>query len=236
MNYRVCLGGIAAAAVAVSTGTAFAGSPIYTTGPADGLRGWLSNTPPVGSASFAADDFVLPGGNGFDYLVTAFTGEMYATVPNVPPDFQAILYADNGGSPGNILGTFDATMVVDSGQAGPATLPASRRFELTADVQGFLALSPNTRYWLSWHSSGAVQGTSAAYFATAGNGVVQGEEGRFISPGSGVPNWTPLSDRPGGAASDLAFSVIGSQFVPSPGVGMILASAGLVGVARRRRA
>lgn len=235
MKHRICPGGFAALAVTLTSTTALAGSPIYTTGPADGLRGWLSTTQPSGSAAFSADDFVLPTGNGQDYLVTAFSGEMFLTVPTPPPDIQAILYADNGGSPGGMMGAFDATVVIDSGVAGPATLPATRRYEVTADGLG-LFLSPNTRYWLSWHASGAAQGTSAGYFATAGNGVVQGEEGHFIGPAFGANNWTPLSDRPGGAASDLAFSVFGSQFVPTPGAALLLGSAGLLAGVRRRRA
>lgn len=166
------------------------------------------------------------------FFVNFITFEMIVTINDLPVGYAVDFYSDREGQargPDVFLGTLDRVeMLIDRGPwNGNADL---HLFEVTIRGSGFHL--PENTYWLSAYAIG--NGAGRAWWGTAGDGVVNGSEGYFISDHFGVPQWTPISQS--GILNfptDFAF-VIDATF-PTPGALPLLA-AGLLGASRRRRA
>jgi hypothetical protein len=177
---------------------------VWTTGPWDGRDGRASDrpSPAVRPETRAADDLVLPAGNSQPYTLTGLTADLLAV--HYATAFVE-LYADTGAGPGGsplaimtqvsqetlasgVFGLYDHLRV----QFGPASAPL-----------------PPGRYWVSavMDVSGGPPADGYAFFCTAGNGVVQGEDGwdRVDSQ-----PWQP-SSLSLGFATDYAFTVFAEQ-------------------------
>jgi hypothetical protein len=181
-----------------------ASAQLWNTGPWDGRDGRASDrpTPAVRPETRAADDVLLPPGNGQPYTITGLSADLLAVHYSTA---FAEIYADTGNGPGGapvalmaqvssqtiasgVFGLYDHVRV----QFGPAS-----------------AALPPGRYWVSavMDVTGGAPADGYAFFCTAGNGTVQGQQG-WDRVGS-LP-WQPSAVGLG-FATDYAFSLSGQQ-------------------------
>lgn len=185
-----------------------ASAQLWSTGPWDGQDGRASDrcTPAVRPETRAADDMVLPAGNGMSYTITALSGRALA---RQYAGAFAEIYSDAVGVPGAVpVATLPATsvQVLQTGVFGQYDL-----VNVTVNTTG-LTLTPG-RWWVSIVcdvSGQAAPNDGYGFFGTAGGGVVQGLQG-YYRVGSGA--WTPVAQAIG-FPSDLSFSVSGQQNAP----------------------
>lgn len=183
---------------------------LWSNGPADREHGVTSIDPPnVGDfTSRTADDFRLSRSCP-QYTVTEIRVTM--VTDSTPPDAYIELYDHSGnGGPVNAPAfvSYPSTSNVDLGW----NIAGYQAYEYTIPTPG-LSLSPGY-YWLAAVGIPDGSGSDNAYFATAGRGVLQLDQGYFLSAYFGYPTWTPLIDSIG-FASDFAFDIDGYCFTYS---------------------
>lgn len=188
------------------TDTTTAGT-LWSNGPADQVNGVTSIDPPnVGDfTSRTADDFQLPSSCP-SYTVSEIRVTMLTD--SASPDAYIELYDHSGnGGPVNAPAfvSYPSTSKVDLGW----DINGFQAYEYTIPTPG-LSLSPGY-YWLAAVGIPDGFGLDNAFFATAGNGVIQLDQGYFLSTEFGYPTWTPLIDFLG-FASDFAFDIDGYCF------------------------
>jgi hypothetical protein len=191
-----------AALLLLSATTLGARAQLWDTGPWDGVDGRSSDVTLDQSrvSTRAADDVLLPAGNGRVYQLRSLHGRMLAR--NYVSAFAEI-YADAGGHPADqpvatlaqsssevlgrgIFGQFD---LVDFGFDAPVTLAPGRYW---VAVVGTVSGPPNDGY---------------AYFGTAGNGIIRGLPAFFrVDAGPWLPAEQAL-----GFPSDFSFTLTGRQ-------------------------
>ena len=181
---------------------------LWNTGPWDTRDGRPSDrtTPTSRPETRAADDLVLPIGNGSGYDITGLSGRALAR--NYSGVFAEV-YADTGGVPAGTpsftLGS-SGIQVLQSGVFGQYDL-----LNVTLDTTGLVLTSG--RWWVSLVcdvSGAAPPNDGYGFFCTAGNGVVQGNQGYYRVDGGA---WTP-SVTAFGYQTDFSFTVIGAQRTP----------------------
>lgn len=202
MRTMVTLGCLSAAATAAQ-------AQFWSTGPWDGQDGRASDrcTPAVRPETRAADDFVLPAGNGQNYTITALSGRALARVYT---GVFAEVYADAGGVPAS---TPTATLassgitVVQTGVFGQYDLVN------VAFAPAGLSLAPG-RWWVSIVcevSGDPPPNDGYGFFATGGGGTVQGLQGHYRV---GTAPWLPITQSIG-FPSDFSFTIQGQQAAPA---------------------
>jgi hypothetical protein len=174
---------------------------LWANGSYDDINGLASELNTAVSDARTADDFELDPACPL-YDIT----QIRATHMNssVPPNAQVELYADSGGNgPGALIGTYAMT---SSALLGYSQF-GWEMIEYTYNTPG-LQLPPG-HYWLS--SIGLGDGTfgDRSFFATSGNGMVQLQEGYFLSQYFGITTWTP-GTTVYGYTSDYAFDIDGA--------------------------
>lgn len=183
---------------------------LWNTGAFDGVDGRPSDHPslPVRPDTRAADDFLLPAGNGRNYSITSVHARVLAK--NYTSTFAEI-YADQAGQP---IGAPIATLtqqsltVLQSGVFGQYNL-LDAAFAPTT-----LALPPG-RYWLAVAvnvSGAAAPNDGYGFFATAGHGTILGLQAMYRT---GTGPWTAVSVAFGNP-SDFSFRIDGQQAQPPP--------------------
>jgi hypothetical protein len=174
---------------------------LWANGSYDDINGLASELNTAVSDARTADDFELATGCAL-YDITQIRATHMTS--SSPYNAQVELYADSGGNgPGALIATFPMSSAAFLGYSQYGW----DMVEYTYNTPG-LQLAPG-HYWLS--SIGLGDGTyyDRSFFATAGNGVVQLQEGYFLSNSFGFVNWTP-GTTVYGYYSDYAFDVDGS--------------------------
>jgi len=182
-----------------------AAAQLWNTGAWDGNDGRSSDkaSPAVRPQTRAADDFVLPAGNGQNYTITGIKGRALAKLYT---GGFAEIYADSGGVPANSPAytlAQSGVQVLQTGVFGQYDL-----LEFTFNTAG-VGLAPG-RYWVSivCNVSGQVSPNDGyGFFATGGNKVIQGIQGHYRVQGGA---WNP-STMAFGYATDFSFRVDGTQ-------------------------
>ncbi len=206
------------------------GAVLWDTGGWDGIGGLSSSDQllffPVDQA---ADDFVLPLGFGGNYEIQAVHGRV---ISNIQPNrFSVSIFDDSGlGTPGSLITTLSGAPGV---MIGSTVINNQSLFVYDVSATGLpVSLAPNARYWVRWYGS-QTSVLERTYFASAGNGAVQGLESHYWPYGG--PGWVPSSDPSAfGSPTDLSFTIEGVQ-VPGPAGVALIGGAMLAGASRRRR-
>jgi hypothetical protein len=177
---------------------------LWSNGPADQVNGLTSMDPPniANFTARTADDFQLASGCPL-YAVSEIRVTMQTS--SVPPDAYIELYNDSGvGGPVNAppFASYPSTSNVDLGW----NIGGHQAYEFTIPTPG-LSLSPGN-FWLAAVGIPDGSGSDQAFFATAGNGVTQLDQGYFLSAYFGFPTWSPTSTVMG-SATDFAFDIDG---------------------------
>ncbi len=207
MNYRFKLiSGVGCCVL----GAPLAHAQLWDTGTWDQIDGRASDrsTPSVRPETRAADDFVLPDGNGLAYAITGISGRILALHYT---GFFAEVFADDNGVPAAAPSYTlqpSGTQVLQSGVFGVYDL-----VNVAIDTTG-LTLTPG-RWWVSIVGNVSGEAPPAdgyGFFATGGNMVVQGNQG-YYRVASGP--WT-ASQVAFGFPTDFSFTVLGAQLPPPP--------------------
>jgi hypothetical protein len=153
-----------------------------------------------GALVSSADDFIVPGGSSWTVdRITAF-----GVANNNPALTEAsvVIYADNGGVPGDI--------VYFSGAIAPTSDPNDTNLALT--LPETIDLTSGT-YWLSVFANLNFSPDATQWFWSTQERVI-GNENVFNDPadlfGTGATSWTPLSSAFGQAPSDCVFQIFGT--------------------------
>jgi hypothetical protein len=174
---------------------------LWANGSWDDINGLASELNTVITDARTADDFELAPGPAL-YDITQIRATNMSS--SNPPNAQVEVYTDSGGNgPATLIGTYAMTSWALLGYSQYGW----QMIEYTYNTAG-LQLPPG-HYWLS--SIGLGDGTfgDRSFFATSGNGVVQLQEGYFLSNYFGFTTWTP-SSTVYGYSSDYAFDIDGA--------------------------
>jgi hypothetical protein len=178
---------------------------LWNTGAWDGRDGRSSDRASLNARpeTRAADDVVLATGNGLPYTISGLSGRALAL------RYQGVfaeIFADASGVPAATPSYTLAPMnvqVVQTGVFGQYDL-----LNATFDTSG-LNLAPG-RWWVSVVCNVSGQpppNDGYGFFATGGNGVVQGSQGYYRV---GTAAWAPITNV-FGYASDFSFTLLGVQ-------------------------
>ncbi len=181
-----------------------AGNVWWDNGAADGLGALQSQT--LGSfTARVADDYILSSGRW--HMVTGFKVCMFVSLDVTTPNVSLEIYNDCNGKPGALATTLLSTNV--QLLASNAPFQGFGLYEVTFNTSSFDLADLNgcSRIWLSPFGTG----TGTYFWASAGNGHVQGVQGQFKAAPYGYPSWTDvqLIDCCFTSCSDFCFKVIG---------------------------
>ena len=181
-----------------------AGNVWWDNGAPDGLGALQSQT--LGTFnSRVADDYVLSSGRW--HMVTGFKVCMFVSLDVATPTAALEIYTDCNGKPGTIVKTLtDPTYELI---ATNSPFQGFGLYEFTFRTGQFDLADANgaSRIWLAPYGTG----TGTYFWASAGNGHVQGVQGQFLAPAFGYPVWTDVAKIVCcfTSCSDFCFKVIG---------------------------
>jgi hypothetical protein len=155
-----------------------------------------------GSQNFQFEDIV----NMISYTVVIYASDEFGE-----PDTANILYQSTNG-----LGSAD----LDAVATGASLLNGGIEYAYTLNLEGPLALTAGTQYWISVGATLALPGGDAWVWSGSSTGDLVNASDFFN--GSGYTVFDPTFN-------DLAFEII-----PTPGSTALLALAGLTAIRRRR--
>jgi hypothetical protein len=153
----------------------------------------------------AADDFLLPLGDGSAYGVTgiSFQGGFTSTPPSGPgtTDFNVLFYADSGSGTAPVGGPLDPTasaIAVRTVFSAVGVNVGIETWDWTLDWgSNAVNLMPNTQYWVAVQWVGVFPPQFAWSAEAVGNAVAG-------YPLINVPYWTPVS-------AEMDFQLYGLQ-------------------------
>lgn len=188
--------------------------------------GWQPGSSGPGRAVRAADDFIVPLGNGQNYQIQRVTARVVSLLGTDPTAYVMELYADANGSPGTLLLQRSAYLVDGFG------FDNYRRPILRPAFAGGFDLAPGQRYWIS--VAGYDTRERSMLFGSYNYGAAQTIGlGAMMRIGTGA--WTSVTGADPNLR-DLSFAVEGSQRVPGAAPVGLLALCGIAAARRRRGA
>jgi len=172
--------------------------------PADLIDGVASEIGTGGFESRAADDFFLE--KAFIHKLNCVTADVLAT--SQTPTAALEIYADCNGKPGELIYKTESAFFIPKNQTLFGNFPLYR--VVFDDLDLWL---DGGRYWAAVVIVGDGTMTDRGFFATAGNGRVQGLPAFMKSPGFGHPDWTRIDlCRPDLGKTDLALNTFTERF------------------------
>ena len=172
--------------------------------PADLIDGIASEVGTGGFESRAADDFFLE--KAFIHKLNCVTADVLATSAN--PTASLEIYADCNGKPGELLYKTESSFFISRNQNLFGNFPLYR--VVFNDLDLWL---DGGRYWAAVVIVGDGTMTDRGFFATAGNGRIQGLPAFMKSPGFGHPDWTRIDlCRPDLGKTDLALNTFSERY------------------------
>jgi hypothetical protein len=173
-----------------------------------------------------ADDFTIFAAAGSQARVNRINTYMLTNQTVDPAKYGLEIYADAGGTPGQLIfSKSGASEVYDQGWS-----PTTTRTALVVFTNMDIPLAVNTRYWVSVVGLDSALGYSG--FATASTRSTSGMVAKYYSS---IGGWVDITTRDS-SQRDFAFDVSGTitPMVPAPGAAGAL-GIGALTLARRRR-